>query len=59
MKGYYWKASDGWFFRENKKAENWHGPYSSRKEAIEERMKLRQKHLKVNRLIITKTGGLR
>jgi hypothetical protein len=38
MNGYYWKAKNSeWFWRENKKAENWQGPFNSFKAAKQSR----------------------
>lgn len=40
---FYWKNPDGWFWRENLHADNFHGPYKTKAEAKKARAEFRAK----------------
>jgi len=52
MNGYYWKGTDGWYFRENKKSQDFIGPYPSRNAAADERLERLQNYRRENQLFI-------
>jgi len=52
VKGYYWQGPSGWFWRENPRAEDWHGPFSSRAKAKEARAEFYDKIFK-NTMVVT------
>ncbi len=57
MNGYYWRGPDGWYWRENKKAENWHGPFPSRAAAKQERAKFYDRLAKARPALTINLGG--
>lgn len=52
MNSLYCRMDGNWFYRENKKAENWFGPFVSRKAAVKERMEKRLSALKSSRVAV-------
>lgn len=58
MNSFYCKIDGKHFYREDKKAENWFGPFTSRKDAVEERMNKRLSALKNTRLVKIVSGGV-
>ena len=58
MNGFYCKIGLEWFYREDSRADNWFGPFLSRKAAVKERMDKRLSVLK-NRQVVVITKGRR